>query len=106
MAIASVVLAVIVLQASTIAVIGSSSGDSLSSIQRVETTRAFFAAESGLVVALVESASGVLPTQGLAVDLGGARFEMIAVPALNSTGDIVLEGRSGITRRRIRVGVE
>lgn len=71
---------------------------------RVETTRAFFAAESGTaVVARLVADGKTLPTAGHTLSLPSASAVLTALPNPTTGGDLVVEGRSGDSLRRVRV---
>lgn len=98
---------VLLLAVLTMAVLGSvaASGDEAAiGALRVETARAFYAAEGGCVVAIRTSSEGeALPAPGtvLALPYGTATF--VALPATAQGGDLVVMGRSGLGQRRIKV---
>lgn len=73
---------------------------------RVETMRAFFAADSGTTVIVCLTASGgALPEPGQVIDLGVSEYEVVEKPA-GSSGQAVIEGRSGFASRRIMIEIE
>lgn len=72
---------------------------------RVETTRAFYAAESGSSIILSASKAGLtLPESGDGVDLGSQSVRFLEVP--EGQGDLVLQGRSGQAARRILIRID
>lgn len=99
---------VVVLAVLHVAVIGgvaASGADAQTGLLRVETTRAFYAAEGGASV-VVKGLLGETtpPTDGSTLTLSGAEVEFVQVP--ESAGEIVVEGRSGFARRRLSIEVE
>lgn len=105
-AIAAVVIALSLMSLLVLASAGGGVDASESDALRVETARAFFAADSGatVLIGLAES-GGALPEAGEIVDLGMSEFEIIERPA-GSGGDAVIEGRSGFASRRVLLGLE
>ena len=68
---------------------------------RIETLRAFYAAESGAWATMaLKLSAGALPESGGRSDLGLASIEFLEVPA-GATGTVVIEGRSGSASRRV-----
>jgi Tfp pilus assembly protein PilX len=77
---------------------------------RVETARAFYAAESGLIAAARLRQSGLsLPVQGATLALpagvaGTAQATYVSMPALGATsGAIRVVGQSGLGQRRLEL---
>lgn len=91
----------------TMAVLGAvaASGDEAAvGALRVETARAFYAAESGCVVVIRLSSDGrPLPLPGATLTLPHAVSTFDAVPVSGQPGDVVVIGSSGFGQRRIRV---
>lgn len=72
---------------------------------RVETCRAFYAAESGLVLHLAAANAGLpLPSPGDTVSLGVSSVEFMDPGDPNT--EITIEGRSGPAIRRVTVTLE
>lgn len=72
---------------------------------RVETLRALFACDAGLIVTMGELERGVeIPEEGLVIDLDGASAE-IAMEVGAGEGVIGIVGTSGHGRRRVVVEV-
>jgi type II secretory pathway pseudopilin PulG len=67
---------------------------------RVETTRAFYAAESGAII-LMNAVIGqsTMPTNGDTVALGNQTISFVQIP--DATGVAIVEGLSGDAIRRI-----
>jgi len=100
---------IIVLALINLAVIGAirSTGDeSQVGALRIETVRAFYAAESGATIATRTFISGwTPPPEGSVITLGNAEAEYVAVP-VGGVGSLVVEGRSGFGRRRISLELQ
>lgn len=70
---------------------------------RVETARAFFAAESGAIVVMGLTNAGQ-PGPGHETDLGSQTIRFLQVPL--GEGEAVVEGVSGLATRRITLRIE
>ncbi len=70
---------------------------------RLDTTRAFYAAESGgrVVVRCLKSGIG-LPTAGTTLSVGPGTAQFVQVPA-GVNGEAVVLGSSGLAQRRLRI---
>ena len=89
-----------------IAAVGGSAGDAQTAAIRVETARAFYAAESGAVIIFRSVADGEdLPASGTQITLGSETIEFVDSPP-GGTGTVILEGRSGMATRRISLEIE
>ncbi len=74
---------------------------------RAETTRAFYAAESGAFIAVRAVVGGLEPPPtGSEQAVGVATVLFVALPPTGEVGEIVVEGRSGEARRRLNLLVE
>ncbi len=105
----AVVGIVVLLAIIHIVVIGSvSSGARESDVQtlRLETLRAFLAADSGVVVWIRMDAAGETIDAGETVDIGTERMIYVSAPDAGEAGTVVIEGQSGRARRRVAVDVE
>jgi hypothetical protein len=72
---------------------------------RVETTRAFFAAESGVAVVIGLANAGLeLPAAGDETRIGLQTVRFIEVP--DGAGELVIEGASGLATRRVQLTIE
>lgn len=72
---------------------------------RVESARAFYAAESGALIALGALAhAGPIPEPGDEIALPFQTVRFLEVPA--GAGDLVTEGVSGAAARRVRLQIE
>ena len=73
----------------------------------IETARAFYAAESGAVIAIRELGVGAdLPEVGDTLELGPATVRFDAMPENDGVGSIEVEGVSGRGYRRVELTVE
>ncbi|MCB9846461.1 MAG: hypothetical protein H6811_10815 [Phycisphaeraceae bacterium] len=74
---------------------------------RVQSSRAFHASESGARIAIRRILAGDDPLEaGTTVSVGVAEIEFIQSPESGEPGEIVIEGRSGDARRRLSVMVQ
>lgn len=72
---------------------------------RVQTTRAFFAADSGAFVLIGTLNAGLdVPTDGSELTIGAQNVIFDTIP--EDAGDATITGYSGQARRRIRIGLE
>lgn len=73
---------------------------------RLETTRAMFAADSGVYVWLRADASGQTPEAGTSLEVGREEVVFVESPEAGESGSLVVEGQSGRARRRVVVELE
>lgn len=103
----AVLAMVVVLAIVHLAVMGSvvASGDeSAVGAMRVEATRAFYAAESGAMIAVRQTnRRAMLPATGASVSLGPSSVRLVSAPATGVAGEIVVIGTSGEGQRKVRV---
>lgn len=105
-AIAVLVIIFAVISFVVIAAVGGARGDTQASALRVETVRAFYAAESGAVIVFRSvSAGDSLPASGSQIDLGDETIDFVQTPA-GATGTVIIEGRAGLARRRINLEIQ
>lgn len=101
---------IVVLAALNLAVIGavrSTADDSYVGSLRVETTRAFYAAESAARVAVRCALDGEdYPSAGSSLTIGHATAHFVQMPPSGGAGDVVVLGLSGNAIRRISVTIE
>ena len=72
---------------------------------RVETTRAFYASESGAVIMMnAVLGKAAMPTEGSVIRLGHQTIVFIQIP--DGEGVAIVEGLSGDARRRIEFKTE
>ncbi len=102
--IAVVVLLLAILNLAILGAVGASGDDLSLAALRVETTRAFYAAEGGGIIAsrLVREGLSV-PVVGSSLMLSNARITYVTVPATATPGTITIEGTSGDASRRISI---
>lgn len=101
---------IVVLAMLNLVVMGSvrpSGDEAVLGAMRAETTRAYYAAESGAFIA-VRAVVGRLepPTVGSEQAVGVATVAFIDLPPRGEVGQIIVEGRSGEARRRLNLLVE
>ncbi|GMV27448.1 MAG: hypothetical protein AMXMBFR58_34790 [Phycisphaerae bacterium] len=103
---AAIVAVVVVIAALHLAVMGtlqSSTDDAQTAAFRIETTRAFYATDSCVMVCRRLLSSEVwTPAEGDEIDFGNATASYVDVPAEGEEGNLVIEGRSGDATRRVR----
>lgn len=103
-----VLVIVVVLVVINIAMIGgvaASGQDAHIASLRVETVRAFYAAESGATVVAKGLAGGPAPpAAGSTLAMGSQSIHFVEVPI--TSGQVVVEGRCGFARRRLWIEVE
>lgn len=110
----TIALAVVILAMIQLLVIGVlvASGDE-SEVRglRVQTARAFYAAESGVVIAaraMTDNAG--IPAEGSHISLPDAQVEFVTIPAsVGGSGvdeELIVQGLSGAAVRRLRVDFE
>lgn len=101
---------VIVLALINLVVIASLEGgtdDAMAAAIRVETTRAFYAAEAGSVIAVeLLSEDKPTPAAGAVLSLETGEVTFTRVPTSGTTRTLVIDGRSGIAFRRVHVTAE
>ena len=72
---------------------------------RVETTRAYFAAESGGIIVMNAMMGNIdMPEEGTEFSLSGQTIEFVQIPDVDPVA--VVEGRSGDAVRRIELTTE
>lgn len=104
-AMATVLLVVMILGLTVAASVIPMAQESDLAAVRVETLRAFYAAESGANIVLGSSYAGLaLPEENDQIALGAQSIVFLQIPA--DTGDLIIEGRSGLASRRIRIEIE
>lgn len=100
---------VLMLAAINLAVMGSvsASGSEVHvSALRIETARAFYAAESAARVVIKCTNEGIaLPAANSTLSLGPATATYFSIPIPGETGDAVIHASDGNTTRRLRVSV-
>lgn len=100
---------VLMLAAINLAVMGSvsaSGSEAHVSALRIQTARAFYAAESAARVVIKCTNQGLpLPAANSTLTLGPASATYLSMPAAGQTGDAVIRASDGDTNRRLRVSV-
>ena len=100
-AVASVVVLLLMLNILAFGTMDGARDDGGVAALRIETLRALYAAESGVTVVIGEMASGRdAPTPGTTIEIEGATVE---IEEGAGEGEIRLQGRAGMGRRRIAV---
>lgn len=105
----AIVAIVVLLGIVHLVVIGSvSSGAREADVQtlRLETLRAKFAADSGVVVWMRQDIAGGAPESGAEIDIGPQRIVFVSSVGPGESGVVVVEGQSGRARQRVAVEVE
>ena len=103
-----VLIAVVVLAVINIAVIGAVAGsasDAHVGSLRVETVRAFYAAESGATIAV----KGMIgpsspPAEGSTLTIGSQTVTFVQIE--DPPGELIVEGEAGFARRRLSIDLE
>lgn len=104
--IAAIVLMLVVMNLAILGVM-SGSGDDLSlAALRLESCRAFYAAESGGVIVARLSLDGRILPVGTAIEIPHASVAFISAPLASQPGTVVVEGLSGDARRRLAIELE
>ena len=73
---------------------------------RIETARAFYAADSGVMIWLREDAAGSPPEPGEVLSIGSMQMAFVEAPEVGETGTLTVEGSSSRARRRLSVELE
>ena len=106
--IAVVVLLLGVVNVTTLAILYGSVDDASISVLRVETVRAFYAAESGAIaVAKLRENKAALPAANsqLALPTATATYEQVPT-SVQTPGTLIVRGNRGEAHRRIRLDFE
>lgn len=104
--VAAVVLMLVVLNLAIMGAV-SNSGDDLSlAALRLESSRAFFAAESGGVIVTRLLMDGRAAPVGATLDLPHAQVAFISAPPASEPGTVVVQGTSGDAKRRIEIELD
>jgi len=106
-AIAAIVVMMAMLNLVVIGSVQSSSDEAQWAEARVQSERAFHAAEAGLRIIIASVLAGEdPPVEGTVVSVGVSVVEFVEVPEAGQSGEVVLEGRAGSARRRLSVIVQ
>lgn len=103
---AAAVLLLALTQVLIVSTISPSSSEGHALESRVLSARARYAAEAGvrIIIARLEAGEDP-PAEGVEIDLGTAQVVFVRSPE-SGVGEIVVEGKSGIARRRLSVLVQ
>lgn len=105
----ALLVAIVALAIIHIAVVGAViSGESEAQVSafRVETVRAFYAAESGAMIAIRSNSDGLnVPGAGSTQAVGSATVTFVQVPGAGTDGTVIVEGRCGDAARRLSIAV-
>ncbi len=98
---------VIMLAAINLTVMGSvsaSGAESQVGALRVETARAFYAAESAARVVIKCNNAGIaLPAAGATLSMAPATATYVSMPVAGNAGDAIIRGSEGTTTRQLKV---
>ena len=104
-AVAVILVVVAVLGLAVVGSIGPLAQEADLATLRVETVRAFYAAESGVVVAIGTVNAGLdAPEQGSTIIIGPQSTTFVTIP--EGVGEMNIEGASGMALRRVLLEVE
>lgn len=104
-AVAVILVVVAVLGLAVVGSIGPLAQEADIATLRVETIRAFYAAESGMAVAIGTINAGIdPPVQGSTLVIGPQATTFVTIP--DGIGEIAIEGASGMALRRVLLEVE
>lgn len=100
-----VVVVLAVLNVAVLSTAAASGSDAQVGVLRVETVRAFYAAESGSTI-VVKGVIGPssLPAEGSSSSVGSETVVFVQVPS--PPGEVIVEGQAGFARRRLSVQIE
>lgn len=107
MAVAAIVIVLALINLVVIASLEGGTDDAMSAAIRVETVRAFYAAEAGSVIAVeVLSEEKTPPAAGEVLSLDTGQVTFTRIPVTGSTRTLVIDGRSGVAFRRVHITAE
>lgn len=107
MAVAAVVIVLALVNLVVIASLEGGTDDAMSAAIRVETVRAFYAAEAGSMIAVeLLSEDKTPPTAGDVLSLDTGQITFTRVPTTGATRTLVIDGRSGAAFRRVHITAE
>lgn len=105
-AVVAVVILLAIVNLAILAGLEAGAEDSSSAALRIETARAFYAADAGAVVVLRALSHGTsVPPAGTEIPLPNASFMVLAAPD-SGAGDVVIEGVSGVAARRVQITID
>jgi hypothetical protein len=106
MGIAVVVVMLAIVNIAVLGAVAASGEEANLGAMRLETTRAFYAAESGAMVVVRQLREGVeAPQAGTSLSFASARVEFERVPRVGEGGEAIVIGTSGFARRRVVVTI-
>lgn len=106
-AVAAIVIVLALINLVVIASLEGGTDDAMSAAIRVETVRAFYAAEAGSVIAVeVLSEEKTPPAAGEVLSLDTGQVTFTRVPTTGTTRTLVIDGRSGVAFRRVHITAE
>lgn len=107
MAVAVVVIVLALINLVVIASLEGGTDDAMGAAIRVETARAFYAAEAGSIIAVELLTEGKAPPPaGTVRTFATGEATFTSVPTSGTTRTLVIDGRSGSSFRRVHVTAE
>lgn len=107
LAVAAVIIVLALINLVVIASLEGGTDDAMGAAIRVETVRAFYAAEGGSVIAVeLLSEDKMPPEAGDVRSLATGQITFTRVPTTGSTRTLVIDGRSGVAFRRVHITAE
>lgn len=107
MAVAAIVIVLALINLVVIASLEGGTDDAMGAAIRVETVRAFYAAEAGSIIAVeLLSEDKTTPTAGDVLSLDTGQITFTRVPTTGATRTLVIDGRSGMAFRRVHITAE
>ncbi|GAB4387239.1 MAG: hypothetical protein Kow0022_18720 [Phycisphaerales bacterium] len=106
MALLAVVVMIAIIHLTVLRSVSRGSADADIVSLRVETARAFFAADSGVMIWLREDAAGTPPEPGETLSIGSMQILIVDAPEAGAAGTLTVEGSSSRARRRLSVELE
>ncbi len=104
---AMVIVMLALLQLTVISSVRGTTDDTDEVVLRIQTLRAFYASESGALIALAEDLRGNTPPgTGDTLELPNAAATFLETPWDDGNDTLEVEGQADIARRRIRISLE
>ena len=105
-AVVAVVILIVLVNTAVLASLGGGADDSMAAAMRIETARAFYAADAGTFVVLKALSGGsAVPAAGTVISLPNASVSIVSAPA-SGAGDVVIQGASGLAARRVQITID
>jgi len=80
--------------------------DSFAAASRIETARAFYAADAGTFITLRALSQGTAPpAAGTTVSLSSASASIVSTPT-SGAGVVVIQGAAGLAMRRVEITID